>query len=168
MAAIPFKTRNNRNARSFTPSGSKMANTYEIQIDANGHKTLVKTGEENVYVLIQSELEETKIENIIAKVTMGDTTALEQRQGQFIDTTDMPKTLAEAQNMIIKITNQFEGLSTEEKAKFDYSPEKFISEYGTQEWAEKMNLIEKVTEKIELPKDKIELNKDLVKETINE
>ena len=63
---------------------------------------------------------------------------------------DAPKTLAEAQNIMIKIRNEFEGLSVEERSKFDFSVEKYISEYGTENWAKSLGLVkEEATEIIE-------------------
>lgn len=162
MAAIPFKNRSNFRERQIAPSGSRMANTYEISIDANGHKTLLKTGETNVYVMIQADLEDTKIENILEKARMGDITAFEKSKGYYMDTTEMPKTLAEAQNTIIKMKNEFEKLPLEVREKFDYSPEKFISEFGSAEWSDKLGLVEKTVEKVdkELINEKITVEKE--------
>ena len=49
-----------------------------------------------------------------------------------------PRSLAEAQNAILRLSTEFDKLPTDIKEKFDNSKEKFVQEYGTDEWAEKM------------------------------
>lgn len=118
------------------PAGSKEATTYQTQIDENGHKVTVPIGKTNIYDRIQSSLEETKIENIIRRFTEGDISAFRQGEPLYADMTEAPKTLMEAQNMIIRITNEFNELPVEIRAKFDHSPEKYVAQYGSEQWAE--------------------------------
>lgn len=119
-----------------TPTGSKEATTYQTQIDENGHKVTVPIGKTNIYDRIQSSLEETKIENIIKRFTEGDISAFRQGEPLYADMTEAPKTLMEAQNMIIRITDEFNNLPVEVRAKFDHSPEKYVALYGGEVWAE--------------------------------
>lgn len=119
-----------------TPAGSKEATTYQTQIDENGHKVTVPIGKTNVYDRIQSSLEETKIENIIRRFTEGDISAFRQGEPLYADMTEAPKTLMEAQNMIIRITDEFNNLPVEVRAKFDHSPEKYVALYGGEQWAQ--------------------------------
>ncbi len=118
------------------PAGSKEATTYQTQIDENGHKVTVPIGKTNIYDRIQSSLEETKIENIIKRFTEGDISAFRQGEPLYADMTEAPKTLMEAQNMIIRITDEFNNLPVEVRAKFDHSPEKYVAQYGSEQWAE--------------------------------
>lgn len=128
----------------YTNPGSRMMDDYEMQIDPDtGKKELVKVGEHDIYPEIQSYLEETLIENIITRVTMGDEQALEARQTMFIDMSDMPVSLMDAQNKMLKIEREFNALPLEDRKKFDMSIEQYISQYGTNVWAEKMGLIKK-------------------------
>lgn len=123
-----------------TPSGSRYAKTYVMEIDANGHKILREDGLTDTYERIQSFLEETKIENIITRAEAGDMSGLMVGNAQFLDFRDAPATLAEAQNLIIKIEQEFEKLPLEVRAKFDHSPEKYISTYGSEGWNQAMQL----------------------------
>lgn len=117
------------------PAGDKFENSYEISIDENGHKVLEKSPiRENVYDKIQESLEETKIENIIRRATGGDITALNVSNASYFDATGAPTTLAEAQQLIIDATKDFYKLPIEIREKFDHSPEKFITEYGSESW----------------------------------
>lgn len=117
------------------PEGTSTEPEYMETIDENGHRTLEQVGETDTYALIQASLEETKIENIIKRATLGDPTALTQTMGAYMDTTDMPTSLAEMQNAIIAIENEFNKLPLETRLKFNQSAEKYISMYGSEEWA---------------------------------
>lgn len=128
------------------PAGEKLVKTYEMDIDENGHKKLRLADRlENVYEKIQESLEETKIENIIRRAVGGDESALAVMHGQYIDITDAPKSLAEAQRQIIKATEEFYKLPLEIREKFDHSPEKYINEFGGEEWADKLGLRKEVS-----------------------
>ena len=93
---------------------------------------------EHIYEEIQSYLEETKIENILARAVAGDPDALNVRQGQYADITQFPTNLAEAQKTILKLGSEFEKLPNEIREKFDFSKEKFIQQFGSEDWVEKM------------------------------
>lgn len=126
--------------RFFTDPGSREANDYEIQIDKKGHKSLKLVGTHDIYEEIQSYYEETKIENIIARAAAGDLQAMNQRAGFYADITNSPKNLAEAQNQILKLSQGFDKLPAEIRAKFDNSKSVFVNEFGTNEWYKKMGL----------------------------
>lgn len=123
-----------------TSNGSPTEPEYTMTIDKTGHKNLKQTGETNTYNLIQESLEQTKIENIIRRAEMGDPLALNMMNGQYLDVTDVPNTLAEAQNFVIKASQEFNKLPIDIKRKFDMSPEKYIANFGTKEWADKIGI----------------------------
>ena len=123
--------------RYYAPTGKRTLNVYQEEI-VNGKKELVKTGETNIYDAIQEDLEGTKIENILHKAAMGDLNALNQRECIYADTTTMPKTLMEANNLVIKMKNEFETLPLEVRKLFDNSAEKYVDEMGTEIFNEKM------------------------------
>lgn len=126
--------------RYFSDPGSREANDYRVEINDKGHKTLKFIGTHDIYQEIQSYADECKIENIIARAAAGDPNILNQRKGVYADITDTPANLAEAQNIILKLSSEFEKLPTEIRAKFDNSKEKFISEFGSDSWVEAMGL----------------------------
>lgn len=133
-----------------TISGSRYLNTYQEEIDKEtGKKHLVKTGETNVYEMIQADLEASKIENILQRVALGDLSALNQKETLYVDTTNMPKTLMEAQNIVLKAKQEFERMPLEVRKEFDNSAEKYISEMGTKEFNEKMSPYNKRIAEIE-------------------
>lgn len=142
MAKAAFKSYYDRPESTPTATGTMYDNTYTVEIGKTGHKVLAKTGKTNRYDKVQLHKEECLVENILVRASM-DPSLLEKKVGQYIDTTKMPKTLAEAQNIIIKAKNEFAALPIELRRKFDNSPEKYISEYGSQEWAETMGITKK-------------------------
>lgn len=145
-----FRSRTTGHERSITEAGTAYETTYEIELDENNHKTLKPTGKKHTYAEIQSYLEETKIENILAKALLGDTEALNRVEGKYMDTTEMPTTLAEAQNMVIKLRSEFNTLPLDIRRAFNYSPEEYIAAYGSESWAKTLGFVkdETVTENI--------------------
>lgn len=135
-----FRTRRSAQDRRHAPSGEKLRKEYTITIDDNGHKVLQQTGYTNQYGLIQENLENTLIETILDRAAMGDPEALERANTQYMDTTKMPKSLAEAQNKVLEIRQEFYKMPVEIRQKFDHSPEKFIQQYGSKEWADAVGL----------------------------
>lgn len=141
---MKFATAYNPKKTEPAPAGDKFEVTYEMDIDENGHKVLSKSERmENVYEKIQESLEETKIENIIRRALAGDETALAVTHGEYFDATNAPRSLAEAQQMIIHASEEFYGLPIEVREKFDHSLEMYVHEYGTETWIEKMKKPEK-------------------------
>lgn len=131
------------------PTGTEFDKTYNLAIDKEtGKKVLRCNGETNRYAKVQSHLEECLIENILAKATL-DPSVLNKTSGLYFDATAMPKTLSEAQNAIIQITQEFDKLDADTKAKFDNSVEKYVDQYGTLPWAEALGRIKKQTEETE-------------------
>lgn len=122
----------NRQSESNTipcPSGEKEETTFTMTIDKEGHKSIKIDGKTNIYERIQSHAEECDIYNILNRAMNGDQTALNARSGQYIDTIGMPKTLAEAQQLIINIRHDFEKLPKEERLKYNNSPEEYVAHF---------------------------------------
>lgn len=121
-----------------TPAGTMYLNTYQEEITKKGGKQLVKIGETNIYETVQADLESCKIENILHAVAMGDLNALNQREATYCDTTTMPKTLMEYQNLVIKAKDEFYKMPIEIRKDFDNDPEKYVSLMGSKEFLDIM------------------------------
>jgi len=121
-----------------TPAGNQFINTYQECLDDLGRITLEKTGKTNVYEKIQAEHEATKIETILHAVAMGDLEALKQREATYVDATTLPHSLREAQDLVIRMKDEFYNLPLEVRKEFANSPEQYVSEMGTKEFLEKM------------------------------
>lgn len=140
------------------PTGTKCDKTYEMIINEDGQKKLKQKGFTNRYEKIQSHAEECKIENILARATI-DPSVLNARKGQYIDTIDMPKSLAEAQMLMQKVENEFNSLPVEVRKEFNNSAEEYIATYGGEKWAKKLGLVKEAKEENATEK-KEEVKKD--------
>lgn len=149
MAATkcPFKTAYSERERYYTPTGDGIEEIYGYEINKYGQKVLVKQGEYSLYDKIQESLEETKIENILQKVAMGDTSVM-RPDGIYADLSDVPKNMIEARKSMQKLENLWNGLDNEIKKKYDYDVDKFIGASGTEEWLKDMGLIKKEAETV--------------------
>lgn len=121
-----------------TPCGTRFLNTYQEEISKKGNKSLVKIGETNVYEMIQSDAESCKIENILHAVAMGDLSALQQREATYCDATTMPKNLMEAQNLVIRLKDEFYKMPLEVRKEFGNNPDQYVNLMGTNEFNEIM------------------------------
>lgn len=124
--------------RTYTEKGSPIKTIYGSTIDKNGNIIVKEKGKEDLYAYIQSFADSVDINVTLAKFANGDTTALNKKEGLFIDTTEFPKTYAEALNIINDSRNYFDTLSADVRSKFDNDINKFIATIGTNEWIEKM------------------------------
>lgn len=154
--SLQFFTRYNLPKSVGVPCGDRYDILYQMKINKEtGHKTLVPSGKTDRYALVQSHFEETKIENILKRATL-DPTVFNQRIGQYGDFTEMPKTLAEFQQMALDMEHAFNELPVDVRKKFDNSVDKFIHDAGSKEWFEKLgNKIDPVLEKVEEVKETV-------------
>lgn len=137
--SLMLRTKLDKHKRYYCDPGSRYENVYEEEIDKkSGGKHLVKVGQTCVYDKIQADLEQSKIENIIHKLAMGDLSVLKQAELTYADADDFPKSLMEAQNIVIKAKQEFEAFPVEVKKLFNNSAEQYVSEIGTKAFLEKM------------------------------
>lgn len=144
-----FFTRANHNEkeRKETEAGRKVRLTFRWKYDEKGNKSLVQDEEIDRDAEIQSYLEETKIENIINRAAF-DPSIVQKLGAQLNDAepqdfTNMPSTLAEAQNLMIQAEQTWDKLPREIKQKFDNDVDKFIANFGTAEWANALGILQK-------------------------
>ena len=164
----PFATQYDERPRFYSDPGSREANTYEIEIDKiTGHKKLKCTGTKDIWTDIQSYKEECDIGNIIARAAAGDLNALNQRKGFYGDISETPRDLFEAQNNILKLERGFNELPAEIREKFDNSKEKFITEFGTDEWYKNMGFKKKESKETEQTKE-VQITPEMTKEATND
>lgn len=88
----------------------------------------------NQFEITQKYKDECSIENVLKASAVGDLSMLNQREGTYIDATGLPKTLAESQNLVIRMKREFEDMPSEVKKLFNNSPEKYVNMMGTKEF----------------------------------
>lgn len=121
-----YKARNNYDRHGFSQSVFPFTQPeYGYQED-HGKMVLKKIGEKNVYKRTQEAADDVCLQNIIARLTKGDTSAVGDVVGGFVDVTTMPKTLQEAQNLAIFAENYFKGLPSEVKNKYQNNLNNFL------------------------------------------
>lgn len=135
-----FKTPYGERERHFIEPGTGIEKEYGYTIDRFGRKVLECKGEKNLYEEIQMALEETKIENILARAMAGDTSGL-NANGTYMDTTQIPNNLIEARQAIQNLENVWLGLSQELKNKYHNSVEEFVGASGSDGWLRDMGLL---------------------------
>lgn len=128
----------NRPERIATPAGDEFLEIFQEEIMKDGRKELVCVGKTNIYDKIQEGREDTEIKNILQHLALGDLSVLRQQQPQYIDSTTLPKTLMEANNIVLKAKQEFEKMPKEVREKFDYDVDIYVNTMGTKEWLEKM------------------------------
>lgn len=138
-----------------TNPGDAFLNTY-VETTKRGTKSIEYSGKTNIYEYVQQDLEMSKIENIMARVAKGDLEALRKAEPQYIDTTTMPSSMMEVQNLIVRSKEEFEKFPGEIKRLFNYSPEQYINEMGTPEYLEKMKPFNEKIAKIAAEKNAAE------------
>lgn len=126
---MEFYSRSNYPKTIPAPECSKFIDTFALEIDkTTGKKELKKSGKTNVYEKIQKSKDATLIYNIIERYQNGDISALEQKQGVYGDFTNLPTTLAEAQQILINAEKTFMSLPLEERQKYNHSVSEFLAE----------------------------------------
>lgn len=102
------------------PSGAKEEYRHEPEYDDWNKRVLKKTKIIPIYDIIQSHADECNFEKIIRRATEGDATALNIIEGQYIDITEAPQNIMEAQNMMLNAKKEFENLPADMRKQFDY------------------------------------------------
>lgn len=137
---IPFRTAYSEQKRTHCPAGKETKDTYAYEINSKGQKELKRNGTINVYQEIQAELEETKIENVLKRVAMGDMSDF-RPNGIYQDITKVPNNLIEAKKEMQKLENLWNDLPNETKQKYDWSVDQFIAKAGEKSWLADLGLI---------------------------
>ena len=136
-----------------TEAGETVRRTYLWEINEKGEKVLTLDQIIDQQAEIDSYLEETKLENIIRRVSIDPDIAarlVPDMGGGIQDVTEMPKNLAELQNIMLRAEQIWEEVPKEIKLKFDNDVDKFVPSFGTIDWAKNLGIYQK--EKPEEPK----------------
>ena len=131
-------TQFNKPEHQYTPAGTIYLDEYQEGINDAGSLYLEKIGKKNIYEMIQQDAESVDIEHILHSVAMGDLSALQAREGMYVDATTMPKSLREAQDLVIRLKDEFYKLPLEVRKEFGNDPEAYVSEMGTETYLQKM------------------------------
>lgn len=135
-----------------TEPGESVRRTYLWEFDEKGEKVLKLDQIIDQQAEIDSYLEETKIENIIRRASIDPNIAARiapELGGGIQDFTEMPHTLAELQNIMIRAKQIWNEVPKELKLNFDNDVDKFIASFGTVEWANNLGIYQEKQESTE-------------------
>lgn len=106
-----FRNRSNYPVGLDTPTGDGYETKFEFEFNENGEKVLVAKGVINVYERIQSHKDSVSLDKMIERFTLtGDYSHLVNKEGNYLNILNAPKSLMEAQNTILKATSLFDEL----------------------------------------------------------
>ena len=110
------------------PKCEKTVPKFELKINKDtGRKELKENGRTDTYEIIQAAKEGTMIYNILERYQNGEIEVLNKTQGVYGDFTQMPRTLAEAQQTLIDAENTFKTLPLEVRKEFNHSTSEFLA-----------------------------------------
>lgn len=126
-----------------TEAGETVRRTYLWELNEKSEKVLTLDQTIDQQAEIDSYLEETKIENIIRRASIDPDIAarlIPDMGGGLQDATEMPENLMELQNIMLRAEQIWEEVPKEIKLKFDNNVDKFVSSFGTIEWAKNLGI----------------------------
>lgn len=143
MAKKTFRSVLSDTKEFISESGSPYLDQYEYDFDEKGEikrSTLHKTDKPlNVYERIQADYASCDINAIMRRFALGDTSALDVKQGAYVDVTQMPKTFAELFDRVNDCQRLFDELPADVKELFGNSYEDFWYSYGSDEFMKKID-----------------------------
>lgn len=128
--------------------GSSEKIVFGSKVLSNGRIATFEKCKEDYYAYINSFADSVDINKTIQKFVNGDINALNQRKGEFIDCTQFPTNYAEVLNVINNATNIFNSLSIEDRAKFNFNLNEFITAIGTEKYNEVLGVKPEEAEKL--------------------
>lgn len=165
---LKFRTKyENGNLAFKAPTGEKTQMEHTPHMGLDGRRKLIKDNPKPIYEIIQASRDECEIERIVKRAMNGDVSVLDAIQGQYIDITGAPKSLAHAQQIIINAKYDFDKLDAETKKKFDNNVEVFIATAGSKEWCDKLGITEKLERQENAKKARAEYETNLQKAMAN-
>lgn len=148
---MAFYSRTNKPATIAYPKSEKTIPTFSLEIDkTTGKKTLKETGKTNIYDKIQASAEQTKIYNILDRFNAGDIDAINKVKGHYGDFTNLPRTLAEAQQQLINAEKLFYQQPLEVRQEFNHNPAEFFAAAAS---GDVLTRVEKVAKKMSKAKE---------------
>lgn len=150
---------NERSVKYKSNPGSRYKQTYHGEVGTDGIIRLVCDDVIDIQEKMQSYEPSTNIYNILSHLSPSEFAAMEPPSGGLIDFTDMPKTYAEALQLVINGQNSFMKLPLEVRQKFNNDFNQWFATSGAPDWYRKMGIdLERqnvVSEPVVAPKEEV-------------
>ena len=128
---MKFRTKYSDRKRINIEPGTGIKKEYTLQVKDN-ELTLVETGQTDFYAYIQSHADSVDIHKILERCALlDDYSMLNRMPAQFMDVTEMPKSLAEAFEMTKNAENMFMRFPTDLKEKYNNNFLEFLADLGS-------------------------------------
>lgn len=122
-----------------TSSGDRYHIEYSPIVRDDGTILLKESGKVDIQEMIDSYREQTDMSFILKRMALGDTSVLTQKEAMFGDFTSMPKSYAEALQLVIDSEAKFMKLPLDVRNAFDNDFRKWFATSGNADWYEKMS-----------------------------
>lgn len=118
--------------------GTAFVPDYKATSLGNGNFTLVKVGSTDLHAKILAEVPATDIHVIITRLNAGDNSVLRQDTPMYGDFTTLPKSTAEALQMVLDGQRAFDSLPLTVRDHFGHDFRKWFASAGSSDWMEVM------------------------------
>lgn len=122
-----------------TNPGERYHILYSPKIRQDGTIALVECGKEDIQEMIDSFRDSTDMNYIVNRLMAGDDSVLNQKVPMYGDFTEMPKSYAEALQMVIDAKENFYKLPLDVRSQFDNDYMQWFATAGSDPWLEKMS-----------------------------
>lgn len=131
---------NERSKLFYTEPGNRYKFLKHGVVGPDGVIRLVNDDVVDIQEQIQSYEPSTNIYNILASLSPSEFASMEASEGNLVDYTDMPKTYAEALQLVIDGQNAFMRLPLEVRQKFNNDFNQWFATSGAPDWFQKMGI----------------------------
>lgn len=138
---IPFRTLLDDPVVIETNPGSHMEDVISMKLTETGEEEFYISGKTNVYERNQADSDICNIEGILAKaLATGDYTILNQKKGEFLDLTETPQNLMEANQKIREAEKTFAELPLKVRSAYNNNFNEYLADVGSEKWLEVVGL----------------------------
>ena len=123
-----------------TSAGNKDHILYSPKVLDSGVIKLIESGKENIQDKINSFRDTCDMSFIIQRLAMGDSSVLNKKLPNYGDFTQMPKSFAEALQLVINAEKEFYDLPLDTRNKFDNDYKQWFAQAGSEAWLDKMGI----------------------------
>lgn len=164
---LPYITKYAEKVKTSSPTGEKVQIEHTPHMGLDGRRKLLKDNPKPIYEMIQAHREQCEIERIVKRAMEGDMSVLNAIEGQYLDITGAPSSLAQAQQIIINAKRDFDALDPETKKKFENNVEIFIAEAGSKEWCDKLGITDRLEREAKAKQAQAEYEQNLTQAMAN-
>lgn len=137
---MPFRTMTEPRKVIASNPGSKIEDIVALRLTDTGEEEFYIKGKTNIYEKTQTFKDDCDLEKILMRCTeTGDLSLLNQKQPFYLDMEDMPENIFEMHQKIRQAEETFNNLPLNIKEAYGFSFDKFMADFGSDNWYKLMN-----------------------------